>query len=516
MSSKNSILLYGVICVLLIEGSVSMVFTEECELPPDFEVSEYFSLYGSGVIDWHALRDPDNNPILNACLRVATEQDLKALGKADLQERLARLERGGLIKETEGRYTLAFPVVVGQKRNQLQEYVERSAVKLLPTGEKMIAEIRLHLTGREEMLFHVLWSVIMDGSAAWNTAKVEMNKKVKTGDTSIQNKAWLLYPPHPFRVGTNSYDTTSGHLRITWNPNTPSPHAIHRVISHYESDLVQAIRQTRTLRATATKEALSKYGLVDKAGRVQIYTLDSEANSQVVQDYMKLGEYFGQKLMTHLDVAEIADMLEVRPGVALVIAYHEICWQLLQNLAEKKVLDVPPIVAKAQTDASEAYQLVSLVIVAKAMYPFLKTEISEEEKATLKRFNEINKRIIAGEKYFNLSTPVDGYLSYLSAIISKDAAAFKKTSAIKISGAIPFDSFGDFFRDRSIYRVPPWPENPNEGDVQPIYVMAEREKEFSDVEVFIYHQGRWRKLFNMGNPRMDWRKAVDRGKSLME
>lgn len=513
--NKNVFLLCGLVCVFLIGQCCSPAIADELKLPEDFKVSTYFTFYGSGRIDWDALYDPENNAILTACLRIATEENLKQLGKADLQERLARLECGGLIKKSEGRYTLAFPVVVGQKRAQLQKYVEHAAVKLLSVSEKMIAEIQPQLKGRDEMLYHVLWSIVMDGSPAWNTTKAEMNKQIKTGDTSIENKAWLLYPSHPFRAGTNSYTISSGALRITWSHNTPSPNALHKVVSQYENVLVQAIQQNHAIKAKTAKEALSKYGLVNEEGIVQIYTFQS--NSQAGQGFMNLGTEFGRQVMANLDVTEVADMLDVPPGVALVITYHEICWQLLQNLAEKNALEIPSIVAKAGTKPNEAYQLVSIGIIPKTTYPFLETEISEEEKITIKRFNNIKKKIRAGEKYFNLSTPIDALLSLMSAVISKDADAYRKIQAPKIDQSTEFGlSWINQYKYMCIYRIQACPNQPAEGDVHPIYVMSEGQKELSDVEVFVYHQDRWQKLFNNGNPRTDWRKAIDWAKGFME
>ncbi len=511
MGKKNIILLCGLACVLLIGQAFSVAFAEKHKGPEDFMISEYFSFYGSEGIDWRALQDSENNPILNACLRGATEKDLKTLGKAKLQERLASLEHGGLIKKTQDRYTLAFPAIVGPKREQLQRYVKQIVAKLLPMEEEMIAEIRPHLVGREEMLYHVLWSMIMDGPLAWNTAWAEMKEQIKMGDTSIQNKAWLVYPSHPFRVGTNTYG--SGTLRITWSRNTPSPHVILKLMSEYKSELGEAIKQRLPVQGRDAREALSKYGLVDGAGRLQIYILDLEKNSEAAQAYAALGKEFGRKIVAHLDVTKIADMLEVAPGVALVIAYHEVCWELLQNLAAKKILEVPPIIAKAGTDKRQSYQLVSVVTGSRQIYPFLQTEKNEQEIATIKRFNAIRKRILAGEKYFNQSTPVDGLLTYMSAITSEDAEAYKKSIAMKFGGPISFRaSWKKRCRSICIYRVPPWPENPSEGGVHPIYIM---DKEFDDVRVYVYHEGRWIQLFNQGNPETDWRESVDRMKKML-
>jgi len=513
--NKNMFSPYGLVCIFLIVQYCPPVIANELKLPEDFKVSAYFAFYGSEGIDWDALYDPENNAILTACLRTAMEENLKQLGKADLHDRLVRLERGGLIKKSEERYRLAFPAIVGQKRAQLQKYAEQAAIRLLPLGEKMIAEIRAHLKGQDEMLYHILWSIVMDGPFAWNTAKAELSRQITTGDTSIENKAWLIYPHHPFRAGTNSYNISLGHLRITWSPNTPSPTAIYGTILQYQNDLVEAIEQKRPIESTGAKESLRKYGLVDDAGKVNIYTLES--NSEVVNISSSLSAEFSRQLTANLDVIELADMLDVSPGAALVVAYHEICWQLLQSLAEKKTLEIPPIVTIAGTNPNEAYQLVSIGIIHKTMYPFLETEISEQEKKTIRRFNDIKQKIRAGEKYFNLSTPADALLSFMSAFISKDADAYRNIQAIKITAPTEFGSDStNQYKYMCIYRIQACPNEPAEGDVHPIYVMSEGQREFSDVEVFIYHQDRWQKLFNNGNPRTDWREAVNLAKSLME
>ncbi len=164
MHKRETFRIYGLAYILLLGQGLSVVYAEELQFPKNLKVSEYFSFFGSGGIDWQALNDPNNNPILVACIEGSTEESLKALGIADLQQRLEGLERGNLIRKADGRYALAFPAVVGDKRAQLREYAEQAAQKLVPLGEKMIAQIRPHLAGRDQMLYHVLWSVVMDGA----------------------------------------------------------------------------------------------------------------------------------------------------------------------------------------------------------------------------------------------------------------------------------------------------------------------------------------------------------------
>lgn len=521
MYKKDRLLICGLAYILLMGRSFSMVCAEELQLPADFKVSEYFSFFGSRGIDRQALHDPNNNPILVACIKGSTDELLKGLGITDIQQRLARLKRGNLVRKVEGRYTLAFPAVVGKKRDQLQEYVEPISRRLIPVAEKMIAEIRPHLAGRDEMLYHVLWSDIMDGPLAWSTAKAEMTKQIKSGDTSIDNKAWLLYPSHPFRAGTNSYNTSSGHLRITWSRNTPSPNAIRRIISQYESELVQAIKQNHPVTKADAKEALSKYGLVEEGGEVRLYAI--KRDSEAAKVYTDLGRQFGQQAMTHLDVAKVVDMLGAPPGVAFVIAYHEICWQLLQDLAEKKVLVVPRIVAKAGTEASKAYQLVSLAIIPRAKYPFLETEISEGEAQAIEEFYKTRKEILTGRRYEDTSTPLRMFLSILSALHSRDAEAVKRICALdtdkmglKITSASEYMAgFEQSLIQFDILRAPLPPEQPKEGMFWPIYVKHVNGTKLADTLMPVFWKEKWMWVGNLGGPG-NWREALPGFKATME
>jgi len=492
---KDSVLICGLAYILLIGQSSFVVVAREWQLPKDFKVSEYFSFFGSRGIDWQALRDPNNNPILVACVKGSTEESLRDLGIADLQQRLQRLERGNLIRKADGYYTLAFPAVVGEKRERLRKYAEQAAQKLVPLGEKMIAQIRPHLAGRDEMLYHVLWSVVMDGGPAWDAARAEMNKKVKAGDTSTENKAWLLYPSHPFRAGTNSYGNSSGRLRITWSRNTPSPNAIRRIISQHENQLVQAIEQNSPVASADARNALGKYGLVDEAGKLCLYAI--KRDSEAANVYRDLGRQFGQQAMNHLDVAKVVDMLGVSPGVALVIAYHEICWQLLQDLAEKKVLAVPRIVAKAGTEASEAYQLVSLTIIPRVKHPFLETEMSKEEAQAIARFEKTKSQILEGRKFSDLSTAANAFLTLISAYYHQDQNTIEQIFPLvkqrkKLSSPEQRSKLLDGIRRSIICRIPVGNKSPKESDLCAIYTSDSPDKAINQACLFGYVGGAWR------------------------
>ncbi len=334
-------------------------------LPEDFRVGEHFCFYGSSDVDRRALDDPVNNLLLKACFTAAAEEDLRPLGIAGLQERLARLEASRLIKRANGRYAFAFPAVTGAKRAQLQRHAEQAATRLLPLGRTMAKRVQGHLKDRQEMAYHVLWSVVMDGPDAWKTVQEEVRRQVRTGDLSMDDKGWVIYPDHPSAVGTNTYDLSSGRLQITWSRRSPRPGAMRDAVVRHEDALMEAVRKNLPVQAAAAREALAAWGLVDERGNVRLLVLDSERDAAAVKDYRELGREFARQIVTHLDPQKTAEMLEAPPGVACLIAYHEICWQLLQGLTEERILSRPGILSQGSAGTQDARQLVSLAAIGK-------------------------------------------------------------------------------------------------------------------------------------------------------
>ncbi len=70
-----------------------------------------------------------------------------------------------------------------------------------------------------------------------------------------------------------------------------------------------------------------------------------------------------------------------------------------------------------------------------------------------------------------------------------------------------WQALSDQYGGIAIYRVPVTQNPAKEGDFCGLYVGSEREG-MSDVEVFGYYRGAWRRLFNEGNVVYDWTRYV--------
>lgn len=323
---------------------------------PRFDVRRHFAGYNWSA-GWDELGDPKNDPILQACLVAATPRSLESLEISDLTDRLEALERAKLVRRTGGHYELAFPAIIGERQEQLTELVTGVADELLPMAEKMIEDIRPHLNGREEMLYHVLWSYVMDGRLTWQTLVSNLAAQVNATTVEIDGTAWVIYPSHPHRAGTNIYGVPSGVLTITWSPGGPLPNVVRDAMKGYESDLIASALNGKAVEEESVAEALAPYGCIGSNGmsRIAVWKPDSGA----ARVGAALAAKYAQEVMARLDFANVADMLDVTPAQALVIAYHELCYELLGQLEAKGALDIPKVTVGSP---EEEFRFVSFVV----------------------------------------------------------------------------------------------------------------------------------------------------------
>jgi len=326
-------------------------------VPADVPIAQVFSCYNASV-DWDALRDPVNDRILHSCISGATDKELAALKIPDLSDRIDKLQRGNLIVKKGERFVLAFPVMLGAVRAELAGRANKAADRLMPIAEKTLTSLEPLLHGRGEMRYHVLWSVLMDGPVTWQALKDELEKKLQKSVSLETN--YLVYPEHQRRAGTNS-DTAEGvYYRITWSPEYPMPNAVEAAISGNARALVDSAVKRAPVVGTEAKDALRKWGLIDDRGVSRAFVIDgSSADAQKMAEF---GAEFAKEAFSAIDPVSAASALDVTAAQALVIEYHEVCYELLGRLSARGKVEMPKV-DKAMPE--NEYQLVSFVLIPK-------------------------------------------------------------------------------------------------------------------------------------------------------
>jgi hypothetical protein len=273
--------------------------------------------------------------------------ELEALGPADLDQRLGELVDGRVLRIRNDSCPPAFPVIEGVERKEFTEVADAAAAALGPVVETIVARLRKRLGGREEMLFHLLWSRVIDEvwEEAWELASL---------DGDLPALAWVVYPEHQYAVGTN-YDFLPGDasLAVTWS------RAFMDHLSSF-SDLNWEIIQVawgETVAASEATAALTEYGIFDAEGRSRLFSYPQGERLDSLMT--ELTKRYAEGLAQAVDWAETARRFDVHHGDFFVALSHEIAYAVFDDLLAAGSLDVPSAVLDA-TDRSQAVRLVSV------------------------------------------------------------------------------------------------------------------------------------------------------------
>lgn len=152
--------------------------------------------------------DSVNNRIGNACISGCSRSELTRLGISDLDNRLQKLVDANTLIVRDGKYYLGFPALTGKKRKKVAAIVNRTADRIAPRVTVMVDQIRAAVPRHEDIVFHLLWSRVVDKiwCQAW---KLEH----RTGNCP-PGVEWLVYPQHKFYVGTNYW---ANDVAVTWS-----------------------------------------------------------------------------------------------------------------------------------------------------------------------------------------------------------------------------------------------------------------------------------------------------------
>lgn len=328
---------------------------EERGIPDSVSMRSIFHNYNYPGIDWAAMDDPKNDRVLRTCAGGATGSQLASLGISDLEERLTRLEKGNLLQRSDRGYALRFPVVVGDAHARLQASIHVTAAAMAPAVKEMVKEIEAHLKGNEEMLYHFVWSGMMDGDIAWKLLEMHLRSRLQKEAVDLTT-CWWMYPDHPYQAGTNSYMRPSGWLTISWRRSTPSPDDVCRSLGASEDSFLAASVRREPIPVDKITDKLRSYGFVDASNRSTLFLLD--VSSPLVPAVAQRSARLAQLAATHLDVKSIARDLDVAPERAAVIAYHELCYEILGILSATGDLTIPKV---PQDNPQATRYLVSLV-----------------------------------------------------------------------------------------------------------------------------------------------------------
>src|SRR5664279_4669468 len=174
-----------------------------------------FGIIGDGsLFKSLALLDNDSisRTIATTCILGTSLDELKQNNFPDLEARIGKLVSSGVLKISDGKYYLTFPVILGKKRELLYDLVWKKAMTLLPEADPVLGKLRKELGNRQDMAFHIFWTRII------HDIFIELWHKNFPDEKSDPAEIWLVYPRHPYMVGSEFIEVNGkAQLAITYN-----------------------------------------------------------------------------------------------------------------------------------------------------------------------------------------------------------------------------------------------------------------------------------------------------------
>jgi tetratricopeptide (TPR) repeat protein len=240
------------------------------------------------------------------------------------------------------------PVLMGKRREIIGRAARERAQALRPCVERILSELRSEVKGNERIVFHLLWSRILDESWAviWRGCFPD--------GSYLPSVTWVIEPEHPFAVGTNSSSLPGdGSFSFTWSYNTENLAADLWTLGLPLYKAARALPLSQDER-----KRLQTYGFLDaKTGRNKTFCY--ERGDRLDSFFERMQARYASEASRAYDFKGLARMVDVDPGEFLIILLHETAYEQFENLDRSGMLRFPKVL-KTGEPAAESVDLMSL------------------------------------------------------------------------------------------------------------------------------------------------------------
>jgi hypothetical protein len=276
---------------------------------------------------------------------------------------LERLRDARLVEERDERLCAAFPIVTAEMQDRyvrLTDAVAQAAYDDLAADLTALLDL-IRERGWRDWEYHFVWSQLFDSQFAW----AEMvTRELVPPLTPVF--AWVVFPSHAFRSGTNYYPDTELRdywLMVTWRAggaNTTDP--VGRTWELlYRAGIHQQPVDDRE------RHELEELGILGSDGTIEfpvirqgdpLHTLLHETARRYVQ-----------YLARHLPYEGLAEVGGVNRQQAFAMAYHDISWGILDRLSRSALIYTPPALKRQEQEAGQSMR--GVFAAAPAYPPFV-------------------------------------------------------------------------------------------------------------------------------------------------
>jgi len=335
--------------------------------PPfeSFSFTQYATTNGPGP--QNILRLDNNGEIVLAARRGIT-RDALAEKAPFTSSQIALLKAYRLLEDVDDTLKTAFPILDAEETRQLRQRVQEAAPRV---AERVAPDVRafvqeLRAISREGNTYTILFSYIIDG-LVWDEFEKRSlvdAREITAASPFWAGEVWALYPPRAFAPGTNSISEGGSSLKVGWTEDA-IPH-MRPFVADFRT-LIQMFDDYMTaggVRHERVREVFGPFDLFDRNGRFTIPVIVEEDSNPMYRSAKAIAKVVADVAPEHLHLEALAQEFGFRDTKqALVVAYHELMWEVMDRLEAGRLVRRP--VAFAEPERAQPSDIADLVFIVR-------------------------------------------------------------------------------------------------------------------------------------------------------
>jgi len=335
----------------------SIAQSNENNLKPwkESEIIQYISTSGSSPQNIIGL-DNNSSIILHAKHGVMRELlNQKNIEVTESQIKLLKTWR--LIEEKDKMLQTTFPILDSSQTQQFRSQIQPKAPVLVEKLTPLIEELKIKLEalGRSDNAYSITFSYILDG-LIWD--EFEQAGLLKERNITVEKpfwdgEVWALYPKRNNVVGTNTISDQGVQFKINWT------YQIIPKMVPFVSDfknLTKMVEDYITQGEVINDEPLrifEPYNLFDAKGKFTVPIIKEDKSNPLFTTSTKAAQLIAREVPVLLNLQEMQNEYDFRDQQqTLIIAYHELMWEVINTLVERNIVEKPKALANPSVAVS--------------------------------------------------------------------------------------------------------------------------------------------------------------------
>jgi hypothetical protein len=331
----------------------------------DYDFSQY--MMSSGYAPQSIIEMDNNGQIILACLAGKTRDELKSAGLSFAESQILLLKTWKLLEEKDGQLKTAFPILDADRTLKLRGRTRTAARSLGSEVQPEIVNLsrQLEAIGRRRSAYTILFSYILDG-LVWDI--FEQKKLLDARNLTVENpfwvgEVWASYPKRDFYCGTNSISDKGIAFKVNWAekaiPKMAPFVADWKNFSRMFDDYVKIGR----VENEEAKKVFVPFNMFDASGHFTVPVIEETESNPLYQIGLQLARLVADRVPAVLNLGAVTKDFNFRDNKqTLVIAYHELMWDLLDEMEGQNLIRKPLVfLAPEKADPKDVSDLVFIV-----------------------------------------------------------------------------------------------------------------------------------------------------------